>query len=454
MKAVARLLLTSFTATETLAVAGAGGVGALFLGVLACLLIKLPVPTVFSLQALGFAALGAVFFGSMFMPSMFSRLAQSNTIDLLPQGRLKLLASTLLTILIVSLHVPVAFIAIMRTTAPDGMQDIVYYSSGLSMFDYLQAPFFWFVFAIAVLAYTWGYIVMWSAAAIHTRSIGAFSRTMLLLAMPILLVAKYHKASIHFTLDVIVILNAALWSSYALCYLVLARLKIVNDMRHRVVAVLKDFRWRQSATQGNEMRLILGLHHPWLYTILVGVYALGLISSAKLHSGWLFYLTLFGMMTGGLPATIAANARGLWLRKPWSREQLFANVESFLLRNASTKVLLLAIWGALIAMHAQFSWPLIVLGSLHLAVTAFASIYLGLMQTGRMRWSNAILIVFTFGVAVTGAVASSGDLIGVPIMTALLAVLTLAYRSIAKRRWTHLDWIVCRPGFTTGTYSL
>jgi hypothetical protein len=367
---------------------------------------------------------------------------------------LKLLASTLVTILIVSLHVPVAFIAIMKTTAPNGLQDAAYYGKGIATLDYLQAPFFWYVFGIAVLSYTWTYIVMWSAAAIHTRSSGAFLRTMVLMALPLVLVVKYHKASSQFTLEVVILLNVVLWVVFSLGYLLLARLKIIDDMRLKVIAVLKNFRWRWSTVAGNEMRLALGLHHPWLHTILISIYALVLMSSAKLHSGWLFYLTLFGMVSGGLPATIAAKARGLWLRKPWSREQLFINVERFLWRNASSRVLFLAVLGVLVAIHAQFSWPRIALGSLHLVATAVASIYLGLLQTAGWRWSNAVLIVFTFGVAVLGAVASGGDLIGVPIATATLAILTLAYRGIAKRRWTQLDWIVCRPVFATGTYAL
>jgi hypothetical protein len=445
MKAVARLIFTSLSTSEWASIVGATAVIGLLMGALNGVLNGSLLPSELLWKTLEFSVLGGVFMGSMYLPSTYSRLAHSHTIDLLPHGRLKLLASALLTILMVAAPIPVAIIDVMKTAGSYGLANVAYYGRGFSLRDYVQAPFFWYLFAIAVLGYTWVYIVIWSAASIGTHNMAAMIRTLFLMFAPVPFVISYRTAFSNASAATLAILIAAIWGQFALHFLLLLRLRAVTETRLRVAMLLQSIRLRASNISGRETQLVLGLRHPVAYALGITVISLMLLSSTKVNNGWLLYLTIAGVFSGGLPANVAANARVLWLRRQGSRAQIFREVEGLLWRIVAFRVAAVAAWSVLLGRYASFSWPFIACGTLHLAVSTIASIYLGLIQTGERRWTDAVVVVFTFAVAATGAAAGAGDLIGVPILTAILAALTAAYRFIAKQRWADLDWLLCRP---------
>jgi hypothetical protein len=447
MKTVVRLILTCFTAQNWLVFAGAA--------VVLTLLFSAALNISFTLQGFGFFAFVTLFFGSMYMPSMFSRLARSRTIDLLPHGRLKLLACSLATVAMVSVPIPFIVISAMKSAGGYGADDINYFGTGTSILAQLQAPFFWHVFALSALGYTWIYAVIWSAAGIRTHRISAslqtplYSNSASLLTLLLIFAAppflrSYGKTIVSASIPTLFALIAAVWCLFAFCFLVLPRLRITNTVQSKADSLLRRFRSRNINTSGKELRLVLGLWHPWSYIVVICVMGLLLLSSTRANNSWLFYLTVLGTIAGGLPANVAASARGLWLRRPCSREQLFLDVEKLFWRFVGLRMALLIAWGVILGVHAGFSWPLIAWGSLHLVAAATASIYLGLMQTRKHPWLDSIAAVITFSFAVLGAIAASGDLIGIPLATSLLVAITFAHRLVAKRRWQELDWMQCK----------
>ena len=110
MKAVARLVWTYFTGTPVLRAFTFGGL--VLIAVDLYVLVTQPQ----SGEMLWLAVLGliAFFFGSSLMPVMFGRLARSHSIGVLPGGRVKLLVSAFVTIVLVALPVgvmaPAAFV--------------------------------------------------------------------------------------------------------------------------------------------------------------------------------------------------------------------------------------------------------------------------------------------------------------------------------------------------------
>jgi hypothetical protein len=159
MKAVARLMLASFTSKDWMNMLGVASMTGMLLAVLVGMLSATAISADSAMRTFGLAACGAFFMASMYLPSAFSRLVRSHSIDLLPLGRIKLLASALATILVVSTPVPIGIIAVMKTAGPYGLQDRDFYGAGVTALDYLKAPFFWYLFELAVLGYTWLYIV-------------------------------------------------------------------------------------------------------------------------------------------------------------------------------------------------------------------------------------------------------------------------------------------------------
>lgn len=444
MKTVARLIFVSFTTAECLSIAVAFTVLAVGFGTLGWLLSESS-SSLFVSPAFGFAAASAYFAATLFIPSTFSRLARSRSLDLLPYGRLKLMAVALMTTVFLAFPVPVglavAKCVIAAQTLPDGGQ------RGLvaRMLEEFQASWFWYAVGIAVLVYTWLYLVMWSAAAVRNWLSRAFARTfMLACLLPVPLVHYLWVTRSDAPIAGVYTLVIVVCGLFTFGFLFRPRTRIVASAYFSGLEKLRPIHWQTHFVAGNETRWVLGLRRHWILTALIGIYALSLLSSVKARNGWLFYLTFFAMVFGGLPASIVAKARGLWLRRPWSRLQLFAQVERLLWGNATWTVALLVLCGVWVGNLAGFSWLLIVFGALHVVVTAVASVYLGLIQT-RRSWGDAVIGIATFGIAMLGAAAAQGDLIGVPIVTALLAVVVMALRVLARRRWMELDWMRCKP---------
>jgi hypothetical protein len=75
------------------------------------------------------------------------------------------------------------------------------------------------------------------------------------------------------------------------------------------------------------------------------------------------------------------------------------------------------------------------------------STYLGLMITKRIGWIDAALAVATMLALMLVAVyvsAPSTPAAKIVAFEALLVATALIFRHVARRRWTSLDWMLCR----------
>ena len=85
--------------------------------------------------------------------------------------------------------------------------------------------------------------------------------------------------------------------------------------------------------------------------------------------------------------------------------------------------------------------PLLVLGTL-------LSTYLGLMITRGLRWLEIVsgvgVMLSLMALAVLVA-RESVDLAAVIALEIALVVLAIVARFVARRRWTQIDWMMCRP---------
>src|SRR5579862_7933606 len=111
MKAVLRLVYLYFTCTPAHRICAAIGVtGIVWSYVMLVSMIQktLALPQItFAQGMLGMAGVASIFIGSSMMPLMFGRIARSHLPNTLPGARLKLLASALITLMIVSSSVPI-----------------------------------------------------------------------------------------------------------------------------------------------------------------------------------------------------------------------------------------------------------------------------------------------------------------------------------------------------------
>jgi hypothetical protein len=84
--------------------------------------------------------------------------------------------------------------------------------------------------------------------------------------------------------------------------------------------------------------------------------------------------------------------------------------------------------------------PLLILGTV-------LSTYVGLMITRGLRWPEVLLGIGVMMslMAIAVIAREREDLVMVVALLAGLAVLAVALRFIARRRWTRIDWMLCRP---------
>jgi hypothetical protein len=162
---------------------------------------------------------------------------------------------------------------------------------------------------------------------------------------------------------------------------------------------------------------------------------------------WLFYFALCSAISGAMASAAAARSRCLWLRARWSRQELFRHVEASFLRHNTYSVSALIVLLVAIGTYRDLPTSLLALGMALLIVGTAASTYLGLMMTRGVGWVDCICAIGTMGVMMAAAVYARGNSTERAIvmgLEVLLAVLTLAFRALAIRRWRLLDWMICR----------
>ncbi len=375
------------------------------------------------------------------MPLMLGRMAQSKAMTLLPHGRLKLLASALITVAIVA--------------APAGLLTPFAYVAGVSgkISDLSKYPqLLDYTINLVLVTYTsfciiagWLYVVMWFLSS--QRNLAGLAKGLLVVVF-LLFVPTREIDELSATTAWNVQQLVVAWAIFGAGFLFWPRLK--KTIAHwRLPNLMSSIAMPGQRTSGREIDLILGTGNPWL---LIAALTVPLVIATRIGTGapaiWLFFLTIFSTVTGAIAGQAAERSRALWLRRGWSRADIFLEVErSFWRHNFVVLGVLLALM-VLIGSYAGLSFSLLAAGLPLLILGTALSTYLGFMITRGLRWVEAALgIAIMLGLMTIPILLEPGNanLAAVCVVQGCLAFLVFILRSIARRRWAQIDWTQCRP---------
>ena len=440
MKAIVRLIYTSFTGTAllrffTLAglVAGIGG-AALYL-YLPPLLGGSGGPSRFSLaeeaffRVLPVVGLLCFVFGASLLPALFARLATSHYVYVLPHGRTKLLVSAFATVALTSL-----------------------FAAGIVTTYYYRMPFaldliFQRAFAVSFVTVSFLYVVLWLTG--KSGPIGLLVGSFVMVATLVLPLTFIATPST--SLAIPWTACALLWTGFAAAFLLAPRLKApLGRLRHAFAGLTGS-----SYRGGGEIDFVIGTARPWTLAagqavpIVVATYIMSAMQIVAPWAplSWVFFLTIISVTTGAVASLAATRGRALWLRARWTRAELFRHVENAFWRyNCWTLGVLLLL---LVAIGDSLGLPTRVLafGMGLLAFGTTLSTYIGLIVTARIGWRDAALAVMVILALMRTAFLASWPT--TPTATIVtyeigLAALALFARELARRRWSRLDWMLCR----------
>jgi hypothetical protein len=436
MKAVARLVYSYFTCTPAMR--------ALTIGGLVLMLVSLYVVTTLPQSAhmltFAFGGVIAVFLGSSFMPLMFGRLSRSHALRVLPHARIKLLLSAFITVAVVSspaaLLAPVAYVAGVSGKLSDLSADpkLLRYTIDFAVVIYTS------VFIIAC----WLYLTMWFITS-QRNMIGFVKGLMVILFLMLVPAREIQDLSARSLRNFQQI--GTMWIVFGGGFLLWPRWKAMLARQRLAWLPNLGDRFRQG-TAGKEIDLVLGAANPW---ILVAAQSVPIAIAARVDmlnaSVWLFYLTIFSTVAGANAGQAAERSRPLWLRGDWSREQLFKEVERSLWRYNSFVLGALILLMVGIGSYAGLPVLLLATGLPLLMLGTALSTYLGLMITRGLGWIEALLGVGVMLALMTVAVFAAeahADLAAIVVLEVSLAGLVWGLRARAVRRWTRIDWLLCR----------
>jgi hypothetical protein len=443
VKAVLRLIVTYFTGTVLLrgitwlGVIGVVGGSVAFL-YLPPLVGNQGGPSRFALwqetvlTLLPIGGLLCVVFGASLLPALFARLAASHYVYVLPYGRVKLLVSAFATLALVAL------VAALTVT-------VYYYRSPLSLERVFERAF-----VVSLLTASLLYVVLWlkgrsgSAMGLLVGSLATIATLVLpirFIAWPSRPLAAYWVAC------------ALLWSVFAAGFLLAPRYKRAFG---RLERTLLGSSAGATYDGGGEVDFLIGTARPWalalgqVVPILIATYFLNGWRPAMAPSApspWLFFLTILSILSGAVASLAATRSRGLWLRAHWTRAELFRRVEDAFWRHNSYALGVLLV--ALVGIGTYFYLPtgMLAFGMGLLMLGTALSTYLGLMITTRIGWIDAALAIATMLALMLVAVyvsAPSTPAAKIVVFDGLLAAAALIFRDVARRRWTNLDWMLCR----------
>jgi hypothetical protein len=443
MKAVVRLVYSYFTCTPALRAFSAAGLAIVFVS----LFVVTWLPQ--SDATLTFAFVGMIAFciGSSLMPLMFGRLACSHAIRVLPWGRVKLLLSAYITIALVAALAPILVYFAYKAAVlgapviPGRAAD----PATVARVHHDNMQLVWITYASAMAIVSWLYLAMWFITS-QRNTIGFVKGLLVIL---ILLLAPVREISqLDANLRWSLIRLGALWLVFGVGFMLWPRWQ-VSSARRALSRVTGAGRALSRKISGREIDLMLGTANPWLLIAaqvapIVIATRIGYYSAAV----WLYYLTIFSTVAGAIAGQAAERSRALWLRGDWSRAELFPEVErSFWRHNGFVLGALLALMVA-IGSYANLPVALLAAGLPLLALGTVLSTYLGLMITRGLGWLEAglaiVVMVALMAVAVLAA-RQNASMVPVVALEALLAGLAVALRTVARRRWTAIDWTRCRP---------
>lgn len=436
MRAVIRLLWSYFTCTPLLRGFSFGGAAAL---VGSCIAMwRLPQ----SGLSLAVAALssGALLLGSAMMPLMFGRMARSRGLGSLPGGRIKLLLSALATVII--------------SAAPPAIVMYVGFTAALPLphtnatlwarFEHDMLLNVWGIYTSTLLLYGWLYVAMWFITG--QRNLAGYLKALSVVAAMILAPTREIR-----TREVSLLWNlveiGGVWFVFGAVFLNWSRLQRLL-FAWRAWLDRRAWRFRAAHVQGREIDLMLGTANPWLLGI--GQFIpIALAARIGFYSAevWLFYLTIFSTVAGAIAGQAAERSRGVWLRGGWSREQLFLQVERSFWRHNNYVLGILLVLMLAIGSYSGLAPTLLAVGLPLLILGTTVSTYLGLMLTQRLRIQETCIAVALTLTLMASAVLAARSAANIPAVLGLevaLACVALLLRRVARKRWSQLDWMLCR----------
>jgi len=193
---------------------------------------------------------------------------------------------------------------------------------------------------------------------------------------------------------------------------------------------------------------MMGTSNPWqLVAALILPLVLATRFVREVPEVWLFFLTILSVVAGAYSGQAAARSRSLWLRGQWSRTLLFTAVERSVWRHNGIVLGMLVLFAAGIGAYARFSPALMMAGVPLLVLGTTLSTYLGLMVTRGLRWPEIVSGIAVMSLLMFLAVFIAREdvqLVTVFLLEIGLAGIAIALRSIARGRWTRIDWMMCR----------
>jgi hypothetical protein len=439
MNAVLRLVYTYFTGTLAQKIFSAAG---LLLAAVTYVLLRTQ-PQSFLLGVLALVAAAAFYVGSSMMPVTFGRMARGQMSKLLPGARVKLLASALITVMLVALPTPVLFVSGLLTGM--GPSSVHPTAAQIAQFHRGITQTFWSTYALLMIFSAWLYVALWFITS--KRNTVGFLQGLTVIAVALIAPTRN-----------IVDPQALMWwdltqcavtlGGFSMLFLLWPRLRRVVEGWRKVIAS-GHLRGQSSPIRGREIDLLLGTSNPWLLAVgqllpVLLAARIGYYSAAV----WLFYLTVFSTVAGAIAGQAAERSRVLWLRGDWSTVQLFAKVEQSFWRHNCYVLAILLILMAAIGSYAGLPVMLVATGLPLLILGTVLSTYLGLMITRGLRLAESVLAVVVMlalmAVAVLAA-RNADELLTVALLEFALALLALALRFAARSRWAHIDWMQCRP---------
>jgi hypothetical protein len=437
MKTVLRLIYTYFTCTP--AVRFFSIVGAvLIVGTWIALRYGPPTLPVGVALLTGIAAL---YIGSSMMPLLLGRMARNRTFRAVPAARIKLLASALITVLLVALPLPIlAVYGMMVAVSPQGPPPTAAQLAALHT-GLIQT--FWMSTGTSIMVAGWVYLVLWIITT--ERNIVGILKGLAVIAIVMFLPTRNivaPDAQVRWTVTVCV----ANVLGFSVLFLFWPQLRLIAGRVLSAAGVAEGDHTRR--VSGRETALLLGTANPWLLAFgqLVPVLLatrIGFYSAAV----WLYYLTIFSTVTGAIAGQAAERSRALWLRGDWSPAQLFFRVEKSFWRHNSRVLGVLLVLLVAIGIFEQLPLRLLAVGLPLIVLGTVLSTYLGLMVTRGLRWTDSALaigVMLTLMAVAVLAARSAGDL---PIIIGLecaLALLAVVLRFTALGRWARIDWTQCR----------
>lgn len=450
MKTIARLIYLYFFGAAGLRWLSAGG----SISIVACVFLWQWRPD--GLPAILFGLIGfvALFVGTSLMPEMVARTAGGHWSATVPDLRIKLLVSALLTVVLVSLPVFVFVAAGVGQTAGAAGSHLAPRLIAAERAYHFELA--WISWASTANLLTWLYVVAWLVT--DRRTVWGLTRALLVLSLvlytPVKAVATLND-SLWLRLEYL----CATWTMFAVLFLGWPRWKTLGNrirIRH-IPARLPVPGWsardRFDASSGHATDVLLGTAHPWLMAAALSLPTLFAVRISTFFPGaWLYCLALFSTSSAAIAGQASMRSRALWLRGGWSPGELFRAVErSFWQHNFVVLAVLLTVMFA-VGTYVGLTPQLMALGMPLLLLGTALGTYLGLMVTRGMQWQETALGVAVMLSLMAGALmvaradlSSTADVMRLAVLAVALSGATLAFRVLSRRRWQVIDWTACRP---------